>query len=153
SVEVIAPGIPTARLNVGNLSVSGGTSYTFNVTFEDDGSIDTSTLGNTDIRVTGPNSYNQLATFRGFSAKSGKISASYTIPAPGGTWNEPDVGTYSASMETNQVADNAANFVPLGALGDFAFDASRSLVVVNKADSGAGSLRQALLDASLSPLP
>src|ERR1044071_1595513 len=47
-----------------------GPNYTFAVTFSDNVAIDISTLDSTDLRVTGPNGYDRIATFLSVDANS-----------------------------------------------------------------------------------
>ncbi|MBX7102441.1 MAG: hypothetical protein K1X57_00065 [Gemmataceae bacterium] len=148
AVEVITAGTPTASATLAGIYSTGGTNYSFSVLYQGTANIDASTLGNTDIRVTGPNGFNQLATLRSVTGSGATVTATYQVTAPGGTWDGSDVGQYSVAVEASQVADVGAVFVPAGSLGNFAVDVGRTFVVTSGADSGAGTLRQAVLDAA-----
>ncbi len=112
---------PTASLSVSNIGSAGGTTHTFTVTYTDNIAVWRATIDNNDIRVTGPNAYNQLASLVSISGTTDgtPLTATYRIIAPGGTWNAEDVGTYTVSMESNQVADISQNYVLPGSLGTF----------------------------------
>src|SRR5206468_2244884 len=54
---------PTALLTpITPISDTGGQQLTFTVTYSDDVAVSTSSLGSTDLLVTGPRSFSQLAT-------------------------------------------------------------------------------------------
>ncbi|MBX7105228.1 MAG: hypothetical protein K1X57_14190 [Gemmataceae bacterium] len=149
SVESVG-GIPSAAATSPNVAVSGGALQTITVQYDDETSIKTSTFGSTDIRITGPNGFNVLATFKSATPNTNAKTetATYEFVPPGGTWDGLDSGTYTISMEAGQVTDNAGNAVPAGPIGSFQVVIPRSYVVLNTNNSGAGSLRQALLDAN-----
>lgn len=113
--------VPTALAALTNVTSAGGTSYTFTVTFSDDVALDVCTLDDTDIRVTGPNGFNQLAELVSINNLSnGPIRiATYRIIPPSGAWTAAANGSWSVVMEANQVADTAGKFVAAGSLGSF----------------------------------
>jgi lysophospholipase L1-like esterase len=117
-----APNSPsTVSLSAGNISQGSGTSYTFNVTYADNDGINLSTIDNSDVRVTGPNNYSQLAQLVSFNSSSSNstVTATYRINAPGGSWDTTDNGSYNVLLQAFQVADSKNNFIPAGELGSF----------------------------------
>ena len=113
---------PTAgSLAALNVTLSGGTTYSFTVTFSDNLALAIASLGTGDIRVTGPGGFNQLATLVQVTPASNGTprTATYRITAPGGSWDSVDSGTYSVALESNQVFDSAGNSVSAGSLGSF----------------------------------
>jgi lysophospholipase L1-like esterase len=106
---------PTATAIAPDVTIdsSSNSTYQFSVTYSDETEVDVSTLGNSDIRVTGPNSFDQLANLVAIesSPNSSKVVASYEILVPGGNWDTSDVGLYLVSSEPNQVADGSGNFL------------------------------------------
>src|SRR6267142_2060256 len=100
---------------------TSGSTAAFSVTYADNLAIKFSTLGNGDIRVTGPNGYSELATLLSSSpaADSSSLTVIYTIPAPDGGWDSTDNGAYIVSMVASQVSDTGNTFVAAGALGTF----------------------------------
>ena len=112
---------PGRILSVSGLTSGGGTHHTFSVTYTDNRAINVSTIDSNDIRVTGPNGYNQLAQLVSVNSSTNGTPriATYRIAAPGGTWDATDDGSYGVSMAANQVADTAALFVPGEFLASF----------------------------------
>ncbi len=113
---------PTASLNpIPSITTSTSSFHIFTVTYTDDVAINTASLDNADILVTGPNGFSQLAQLFGVNSFSNNTSrtATYGIFAPGGTWDNPDNGTYTVTMQANQVRDTGNNSVAAGSLGSF----------------------------------
>ena len=125
---------PQATLNALNVTASGATTYTFTVTYTDDVAVNVSTLDGSDVVVTGPNSFSQAAAFVGVDINSNGTPrmATYQITAPGGTWDASDNGTYTVSMQSNQVGDTGGNYVSSGALGTFMAVVPNSGPVISK---------------------
>lgn len=115
---------PTASLNpIPSITTSTSSFQIFTVTYTDDVAINTASFDNGDILVTGPNGFSQLANFAGFNhfpfGNDASRTATYTIAAPGGTWDNPDNGTYTLTIQANQVRDTGNNSVAAGSLGSF----------------------------------
>jgi|GEM_PF-778377 lysophospholipase L1-like esterase len=118
--DEVAPTVQTVTANPLNL-VPGNLNadYTFTIQYSDNNGVDPSSFDHNDIRVTGPGGLNQLATFvEADSNENGTpLTATYSLtPAGGQSWQE---GTYSLTLEANQVSDTAGNFVTSGTLGEF----------------------------------
>jgi parallel beta-helix repeat protein len=145
--------VPTANGTFANVTTAGATTYTFQVTYGGGTNINVSTLDSNDIRVTGPNTYNQLATFISANppVNGTPVVATYRINAPGGSFDASDFGTYTVAVEPNQVANTNSGFVPAGSLGTFQVLIPTTFTVSNVSDSGAGSLRQAILNSNATP--
>lgn len=116
-VKATAPPRDTAPPRATNVSwtwpKSGDTSFSFSEKFADDVSVSGASFSDGDVRVTGPNGYNQLASYLGRTPASGdapEIIGSYRVPAPGGTWDQSDNGIYHIAVEPNQVSDTAGNY-------------------------------------------
>ena len=71
--------------------------------------------------MTGPNGFDELATFLSQTSNSdgSVVSATYEIQAPGGPWSDLNLGTYTIAMEPNQVSDSHGNYVAAGTLLSF----------------------------------
>jgi hypothetical protein len=113
---------PVAELQAGDLTQSGQTTKSFSVTYSDNMAIDVSTIDSNDIRVTGPNGYEQLAQFVSLNTSGNGTprTATYSItPAGGGLWSPAHNGTYVVWMQTNQVGDVEGAWVAAGQLGQF----------------------------------
>jgi predicted outer membrane repeat protein len=118
--EFIPAGTPTASADpLPDVVQPGGTAYDFVVTFRDDSAVSVATLGNGDIRVTGPNGFSTLTPFVGVDLNTNGTprSATFRLTPPGGAWDATDNGTYTVSVEPNQVADTSGNFAFAAALG------------------------------------
>ena len=62
--------------------------------------------------VTDPDGNPVPVTFVGMTPLAGgALAATYSIPAPGGTWDVADDGVYALAVAANQVADLDGNFV------------------------------------------
>jgi parallel beta-helix repeat protein len=149
---------PFVTSHTTNIFGSGGTDYTFTVTYTDPGGtllgIDVnSVIGNNNaIKVTGPNGFTQMATFVSIDTPSNGTprTATYKITAPGGTWDGIDNGHYTVQMQANQVKDLDGEFAPQLNIGKFAVVVS-PIIVTNANDSGPGSLHDAIDLANLDP--
>src|SRR5205823_13774781 len=75
-------------------------------------------------------------------------TATYNVPAPGGTFDVADNGTYTVAVQANQVFNTGGNPVAAGTLGTFVVAVPTIFTVSNTNDAGAGSLRQAITDAN-----
>ncbi|HEY9748960.1 MAG TPA: GDSL-type esterase/lipase family protein, partial [Allocoleopsis sp.] len=111
---------PTASLAITNIT-SNGAVHTFTVTYADDVAVQVGSLDSSDLRVTGPDGFDQLATLVSVDSNSDGTprTATYQITAPGGAWDTADNGSYSVTLQANQVNDDSNNFVAGGVLGTF----------------------------------
>ncbi len=152
--EFLPPGTPIASGTFSNLT-SAGSTYTFQVTFTDDTAIDVSTVGANDVRVTGPNGFDQIASFVTIDNNTNGTprTATYSITGPGGSFTTAANGTYTVVLLPNAVSDTSGNAVPAGALGTFQALIAGTYNVSNANDSGPGSLRAALALINAFPTP
>lgn len=146
--EYTVAGIPTVAGTFADVTTTGGSNYILQLTFRDDVFINIANISTgQDVFVTGPNGFNVWATNTAIDINSNGTPrvATYTITAPGGMWDGFDNGVYTVSITKNAVYDNAANPVPAGDIGQFRVNAAaNNYLVTNDADSGIGSLRNAL---------
>ncbi len=86
------------------ITTAGGASSTFTITYNDGkgSGIDTTSIGATDVTVAG-------TTISNGTWSAG--TATYTINAPGGSWDFTDNGTYTIDIAGSQVKDIAGNSV------------------------------------------
>ena len=118
-----AADVPTAALTAVPVMNPGQVTLSFQVTYDDNVAIDFYELDSNDIRVVGPNGFNQLAVFDGVDVDSfGQTrTATYHVTAPSGaTWTSLNNGTYSVFVESGQVADTLGTAVADGTIGSFA---------------------------------
>jgi hypothetical protein len=142
---------PTASLNAPLPIIGEDPNYDFTVTYSDDVAVNVSSLDSNDIRITGPNGFNQLATFVSSSSPDNGTprTATYRFTAPGGSWDSADNGNYSIALEPNQVSDTAGNTAAARTLGQLSvsisasstnFDLTRGLVGYWQFDGTGGSV-------------
>ncbi len=109
---------------------SDGTTLDFTVTYTDNFALNNSTIGNGDIRVIGPNGFNQAATLVALapSGNSTTRTALYRITSPAGPWNSLNSGNYSILLQPGQVSDTSGNAMAAATLGSFTVDIPSSFV-------------------------
>jgi subtilisin-like proprotein convertase family protein len=107
--DATAPAVSGA--NLAKVTAGGGTVYTFDVTYSDDFALAVGSLGNDDIRVSGPNGYDAPATFVSVDVNTDGTprTATYQITPPGGSWDAGDNGIYTVSLMPGAVIDAAGN--------------------------------------------
>jgi hypothetical protein len=112
---------PTAGSLVTPAAVQGRTTYSFTLVLTDNLALDIGSLDGSDVRVSGPGGFSQLATLVAANpATDGSPrSVTYQITPPGGAWDSADGGTYTVALEANQVHDTAGNPVAAAVLGTF----------------------------------
>src|SRR5262245_1960596 len=98
---IICDTYPTATATTTNVTVAGGTLYSFTVTYES--CTDVSTLDNQDVRIRGPGGFNSATRLVSFSPITNGIRATYSFVPPGGSWDSGDNGIYYVEMQVNQV--------------------------------------------------
>jgi Ca2+-binding RTX toxin-like protein len=110
-----------------NIALNSGSAY-IQVVYADNTAIDLSSLDSNDVRVTGPDGFDQLATFirvePGINGTPRTVT--YRIDAPGGIWNPTDNGSYTITVRANQVKDNLGNTVVARTVGTFQVNLSAS---------------------------
>ena len=117
---VVVP--PSAELAVGPITTAGQSTKTFTVTYTDDAGVDVSTIGTGDIRVTGPNGYDRVATLVAVSSSTDGTprTATYSVgPPAGSTWTAQHNGLYTVSLQTGEVGDIEGAFAVPARLGEF----------------------------------
>ena len=114
---------PTAVLNTASLTKqpNGTAPANFTLTFSDNAGINVNTIDNGDVSVTAPNGTELAANLVSIDANTNGTprSATYSVQAPGGTWDATDAGSYNVSLNAGQVADTSGNLATAGAVGNF----------------------------------
>ena len=114
SVLLGTPTTPPLAALVANSVVVTATGAQFDVTYTDaNADVSVSTIDSQDVLVTGPNSFSRLASLVSVnpSVNGSPLTATYSIAAPAGLWLTADNGTYTITMQANQVSDVAGHFV------------------------------------------
>jgi hypothetical protein len=125
-VEILGNGAldttpPVAAINVANILNAGSVTHSFTVTYTDNSAVRVASLGSGNLVVTGPNGYSNLVDYVGVDTPTDGTprSASYSAPAPGGTWDAPDNGSYQIILQGGQVDDTFNNAIAETVLGTF----------------------------------
>jgi hypothetical protein len=129
---------PQASATFAAITSAGGTTYQFTVTYSDDIAVDASTIDTGDLQVTGPTGSALTVTAVSVSPAGNGTprSATYTVGAPGGSWDWTDDGVYTVAMKASQVKDTSAKSVAAGTIGTF------SVGIAVPAGTGTGVLRE-----------
>ena len=156
---------PTATLDVADLTQRSSSPHPFTVTYTDNVGIYVAGINLSDIRVTGPGGFNELAPFIGLDSPGNGTprTATYWVEPPGGDWGHSDNGVYTLSVVAGEVVDTSGNPVPAGALGTFTVDipagpaaglhypadgAKVAQAAINASPSGNGIIEVTFTDAS-----
>jgi Ca2+-binding RTX toxin-like protein len=154
---VISDPAPTATASATNLTSGGGGTYSFTVRYDDNIGVKSSTFDNNDIRVTGPNGFNKLASKVSVNASGdGKSrTVTYRIAAPGNVWDSTDNGSYTIALAGNQVSDTSNHFIAANpSLGHFTVNVPKAVLagdgtlIVNGTD-GNNTINLSLVSGSV----
>jgi hypothetical protein len=115
---------PTAAATLSPI-LGSTTSYQFTVNYSDNQDLNLTDFSSSNILVTGPNGYSQMATVVGSPVDADPSSntqydpynVTYQITPPDSSWSIADNGAYTFTLEANQIADNSGNFAPTQVLG------------------------------------
>jgi Tol biopolymer transport system component len=106
---------PAAGIAAANVTAAGGTTQTVTVTYTDNVAVNAATIDAADITVTGPGGPVTVQGVTVTPAGNGSpLAATYTLDAPGGTFDAADNGTYTVALAAGAVTDTAGNGVPAG---------------------------------------
>ena len=114
---------PTATLIAREL-VDLSQPYTFSIAYTGNVEIDATTIDENDVIVTAPDGTVLPVTSVSTEATIGDgiVTATYSVAAPGGSWQQSDRGSYSVAIAAEQVQDINGNAVAAVALGNFALN-------------------------------
>ncbi|KUJ86188.1 hypothetical protein AVO45_04310, partial [Ruegeria marisrubri] len=105
----------SAAANIGPAQ-AGTTTTGVTVTYADNEAIDTATIDVGDITVTGPGGALSVTGVSLDTANDGTPrTATYTVAAPGGSWDSADDGAYTVALLAGEVADTSGNTVAANA--------------------------------------
>lgn len=109
------------NLMVTNIATAGGTTHTFTVQYADAIQLDARSFRDGNLRVTGPNNFQQAARLVSVdtSGNGNARTVTYSIDAPGGTWEANDNGPYQIELLGGQIFDGSGNVSAGRNLGSF----------------------------------
>ena len=98
---------PVASAAPTNVTAAGGSSKFIDVTYTDATSVDMTSVATGNLLVTGPNGFSVAPTFtmRAIFTNGASRTATYWFIPPGGYWDVADNGTYTVTLQPNQVRD------------------------------------------------
>ncbi|KAM3097043.1 PA14 domain-containing protein [Phormidesmis sp. 146-35] len=133
---------PTATFR-GTTAIVGGTDYRFTIVYSDDTAVSRRTIDNPNIVISGPNNFRQIAQFNSVNSdRDGRsLTVLYGTNAPGGIWDSADTGTYTITLQPNQVSDANSNFMPAEVLGSFQVDLTPPTATLSATPITEGSSR------------
>jgi len=101
--------------------VTRGGTFSFTISYADGSGIDLASLSDTNLLVTGPNAFSEPAQLLRASRRSRGtvVLATYRVTAPASHWSRDNIGTYTISLQPNQVMDAAGQTAIGGILGNF----------------------------------
>jgi Ca2+-binding RTX toxin-like protein len=124
SFSLTRAGAPAAEMAHIHEVTKVGDSLLINVSYRDNAAVNVATIDGADIRVTGPNGFNQPATLvsKTETSNANDVSATYRVLAPGSAWDPSDNGVYSVVLQASQVSDSLGGFIGGRTLGTFEVD-------------------------------
>jgi uncharacterized delta-60 repeat protein len=99
---------PTASIAAGAINSAGGASETILVTYTDNVAVAVASIGLGNLSVSGPAGPLTVTRFS-VSGSGALVNATYTVAAPGGSWDATANGTYNIALNANQVKDSSGN--------------------------------------------
>jgi hypothetical protein len=102
-------------------SVRAGASYTITISYADSAGVSLSSLDASNLLINGPNSFSTTAQFvRARLQSHGTVAvATYRLVNPSGAWTAAEGGTYTITLQPNQILDSRSRFSTSGILGTF----------------------------------
>jgi hypothetical protein len=116
---------PVATLKARAITSQTTRSQILTVSYRDNDGINTVSLGDRNLRITGPGGFLRYATFNRIvsnSSQTGELVARYKLAAPGGEWDSADNGEYVVQLISGSVRDLEGNFAQARFLGSFVVD-------------------------------
>jgi hypothetical protein len=114
------PSLPIASLVAAPGPKEGAASYSFTVRYTSAAALDTSTLGDGDVVVSGPYGFTQSARLVEFDQTNPQtILATYRITAPGDGWGGADNGAYAVTLAPGRALDTEGHAPAESDLGLF----------------------------------
>jgi hypothetical protein len=102
------------------IAAAGSAAESLIVTYIGSAPINVASFDNSDLTVSGPG-LSGAVQYVGVDGNTGSNTrvVTYSLAAPAGGWVAADNGSYSVSIQANQVNDTSGRFVAAGAIGSF----------------------------------
>ena len=115
---------PTASTNAPDVTNAGGTEYSFQVTYNDNISMNVNSFDDLNVEVVGPGGFDENGIFVTVDnvTNGPQRTATYRITPPGGTWDGFDNGAYRIIARNGRIDDTNGNSVAAGEIGSFLVD-------------------------------
>ena len=114
---------PKATLSAENIEEPKTTPHRFMIGFQDSDGLDHESIQSAAVSVHGPDGFEAEATLETYISTLDPLgagaSATYSLAAPGDTWDAEDSGGYRVSIDASAVLDLAGNPLARGELGGF----------------------------------
>jgi uncharacterized delta-60 repeat protein len=114
---------PTAAITAPSINSPGGTTEVVTVTYADNVAVDASTVNVGNITVVGPGGPLTVSAVQVSGGSGPTVTATYTVAAPGGSWQAADNGVYTVTVVAGSVQDTSGNGV-VTATGTFSVTAT-----------------------------
>ena len=99
---------PTAAISAPDLTAKGAQTQKITVTYSDNVAVAVGSIDKGDITVTGPAGAVPVAAVS-VSGSGQTVTATYTLIAPNGTWDQTNNGTYTVNLKPGEVVDTSNN--------------------------------------------
>jgi hypothetical protein len=121
SLDVTTDAGPAATATVADIDPPTGATTDITVTYTDSDKVEILSISPDDVLVLGPDgqALNVTSAVATGTSSATSLAVTYTVAAPGGSWDAADVGTYSVRLAAGQVADVLENVAPPGVLATF----------------------------------
>jgi hypothetical protein len=113
---------PQAALSAAAVGAPGSHAYTFTVTYSHYAAIDDASLGADDVMVIAPDGTSLAPATIALAGPGTARRVTYTLAAPGGSWDAADSGTYAVVLAADSVRGTTGEALAAGTLGTFVVD-------------------------------
>jgi hypothetical protein len=113
---------PQAALSAAAVGAPGPHAYSFTVTYSHYAALDDEALGVDDVSVIAPDGTGLAPASVALAGPGTARRVTYTLAAPGGSWDAADSGTYSVVLAADSVRSTTGETLAAGTLGTFVVD-------------------------------